>query len=203
MKRTAGGRVARNATGPRRNKHRRTKLEEASILPLSLLEFATSLRLRERTGAVWAHRADGQAEILWKTGTKLRSFERRLETSPVAAERPIERTGKSSGCAPKTMNSVISTVFCLLSTRFYANCNDLLTFSRGLLPVVFSKDYIPDSLRGRVHGPSIRSTMHAVVPKFTELHQPAAPEVCGARGRSVSSWHGMPTASGKNKHFRH
>jgi hypothetical protein len=203
MKRTASGRVASSETGPRRNKHRRTKLEEARILPLSLLEFANSLRLQKRTGAVWAQRADGQAQILWKTGTKLCSFERRLETSRVAAERPIEHRGKSSGCASKTLNSVISTILCLLSTRFCANRNALLTFSSGLLPVVFSKDYSPVSLRGREHGPSIRSTMHAVVLKFTELYQPATPGIYGARGRSVSSWHGMPTASVKNKHFRH
>jgi hypothetical protein len=47
------------------------------------------------------------------------------------------------------------------------------------------------------YGPSLRH--YAVVPKFTELYQRAA--LTGARNRSVSSWHGMPTASVKDKHF--
>ena len=51
------------------------------------------------------------------------------------------------------------------------------------------------------HGPKLSSTMHAVVPKFKELQKPAAPDSLGARGRSVSSWHGMPTASVRNKLF--
>jgi hypothetical protein len=42
-------------------------------------------------------------------------------------------------------------------------------------------------------------TRYAVVPSFTVLYQPAA--LSGARKRSVSSWHGMPTASVKNKLF--
>ena len=41
---------------------------------------------------------------------------------------------------------------------------------------------------------------YAVVPTFTELYQPAA--LSGARERSVSSWHGMPTASVRNKLFQ-
>jgi hypothetical protein len=41
---------------------------------------------------------------------------------------------------------------------------------------------------------------YAVCPKLTKLYQRAA--LTGARNRSVSSWHGMPTASVKNKHFQ-
>ena len=40
---------------------------------------------------------------------------------------------------------------------------------------------------------------YAVVPRFTELHQPSA--LIRVRNRSVSSWHGMHTASVKDKHF--
>ena len=40
---------------------------------------------------------------------------------------------------------------------------------------------------------------YAVLPRFTELYQPAA--LSGARERSVSSWRGMPTASVRNKLF--
>ncbi len=47
----------------------------------------------------------------------------------------------------------------------------------------------------------VHTYAYAVVPKFTELHQQAAPAGQGAREWSVSPWHGMPTALGKSKRF--
>ena len=50
-----------------------------------------------------------------------------------------------------------------------------------------------DAFRGRGHDP-LCSLLN-----LTEFHQPAERVI--ARDRSFLSWHGMPTASVKNKHF--
>jgi hypothetical protein len=46
----------------------------------------------------------------------------------------------------------------------------------------------------RLHG------QYALFFSFRNMHQRVA--LSGARGRSVSSWHGMPTVSVKSKHFQ-
>ena len=66
---------------------------------------------------------------------------------------------------------------------------------------IFARLVFPLVKQGRYSGAASFQPMHAVVPKFTELHQQAAPAGLGAREWSVSPWHGMPTALGKSKRF--
>ena len=89
----------------------------------------------------------------------------------------------------------------------YCHEYDFDTF-RSLYPSIVICCYCQSYFRGASirHSSSADSSensrpfvRYAVIPLFTELHQRAA--LIGARARSVSSWHGMPTASVKNKPF--
>ena len=62
--------------------------------------------------------------------------------------------------------------------------------SRNLKGLIFALAH-----PGKIHS-SRPYDRYAVVPKFTMLHQRVA--LSGARRRSVSLWHGMPTASVKD-----
>jgi hypothetical protein len=95
----------------------------------------------------------------------------------------------------------VNIIFILINAIVVAPTKNCSLFPLRCCQSYFGKTSISDSFNRPQSRFCPRTTMHAVVPKFTELHQPAASARFGVRGRSVSSWHGMPTASVKNKHF--
>jgi hypothetical protein len=174
------------------------KRQGKSILPLSLLEFAIILPDGPRQRLMGDWQAFRQAGIGLGVTRHCRGEVRRIEPHS-------DDHGESRTC-PRIRE--IALRFCIVNIYFiFINAIvEVLGDNRTLFPLrccqpYFGETNIPVSFNRPQSRFIPRTTMHAAIPTFTELHQPAASAFIDVRGRSVSSWHGMPTASAKNKHF--
>jgi hypothetical protein len=113
---------------------------------------------------------------------------------------PLKPSSAPSGPRPNSRNqSIFHNINCPVThakTILWKTARFLLTRDNRCCQSYFRGASIRHSSPG-TPGKSTRSlAFYAGVSSPTELHQPAA--LIGARARSVSSWHGMPTASVKN-----
>jgi len=168
------------------------------------------LQAAQRSGKYWSHLCLLATRIP-EPGRAGQCANGKRRSQPCALLSPQDLTRKScclvcafglpnGKCCPE-MNqcSCCQLVFHLYKYRFDRLCL--------LSPCLVTWDVASRIFRGlasELVGPGLLSSarlhgQYALFFRFTNMHQRVA--LSSARGRSVSSWHGMPTASVKNKHF--